>query len=92
MVDWITEKANKNVFSMWFLLSTRLKNVSVASWTCETFSDKLSLLNLQLGDKNYFTVGYGSSNTQARKDAGNKMLIEASIFEWADKNYPDYRI
>jgi hypothetical protein len=60
LVDWITEKANKNVFSMWFLLSTRLKNVSVASWTCETSSDKLSLLNLQLGDKNYFTVGYGS--------------------------------
>lgn len=92
LIDYVKRKASKNSFGLLMLLSARLDNVSGASWIRETSSDALALLNLQLGEENYFTVGYGSSNTQARKDAGNKILMEASFFEWVEKNYPDYRI
>ncbi|MCD4704395.1 MAG: hypothetical protein K8R64_08940 [Methanosarcinaceae archaeon] len=92
LIDYVKRKASKNSFGLLMLLSARLDDVTGASWIRETSSDVLALLNLQLGEENYFTVGYGSSNTQARKDAGNKMLIEASFFEWVEKNYLDYRI
>lgn len=92
LIDYVKRKASKNSFGLLLLLSARLDDVSGASWIRETSSDTLALLNLQLGDENYFTVGSGSSNTQARKDAAEKILMEVDLIKWIEINYPNYTI
>lgn len=92
LIDYVKRKALKNSFGLLMLLSARLDDVSGASWIRETSSDTLALLNLQLGEENYFTVGSGSSNTQARNDAAEKILMEVNLIKWIEINYPNYTI
>ncbi|NPE28617.1 hypothetical protein HNV12_11735 [Methanococcoides sp. SA1] len=92
LIDYVKRKAKKDSFSLLILLSARLHDVSGASWICETSSNTLALLNLELGKENYFTVGSGSSNTQARKDAAEKILMEVDLIKWIEINYPNYKI
>ena len=92
LVDWVNRKAQKNVFGMLILLSARLDTVSGASWTCEFSSGVLALINLQLGEQKYFALGFGPSNTKARKAAGENMLMKVDITEWLEKHYPNHKI
>ena len=92
LVDWVNRKAQKNVFGMLILLSARLDTVSGASWTCEFSSGVLALINLQLGEQNYFALGFGPSNTKARKAAGENMLMKVDLTEWLEKHYPNQTI
>ena len=92
LVDWVNRKAQKNVFGMLILLSARLDTVSGASWTCKFSSGVLALINLQLGEQNYFALGFGPSNTKARKAAGENMLMNVDLTEWLDKHYPNHTI
>lgn len=92
LVDWVNRKAKKNIFGMLTLLSARLDTVSGASWTCEFSSGVLALINLQLGGQNYFALGFGPSNTKARKVAGENMLMKVDLIEWIEKHYPNHTI
>lgn len=93
LVEYVNRKAKKNVFSLLKLLSGRLGTVvSGASWTCEFSSGVLALIYLQLGEQNYFAVGFGPSKTQARKAAGEDMLRKVNLTEWLNIHYPDHTI
>ena len=92
LVDWVKRKTQKNVFGMLTLLSARIDTVSGASWTCEFSSGVLALINLQLGEQNYFALGFGSSNTKARKAVGEDMLMKVNLTEWLEKHYPNQTI
>lgn len=92
LVDWVNRKAKENVFGMLILLSARLDTVSGASWVCEFSSGVLAIINLQLGEQNYFALGFGPSNTKARKAAGENMLMKVDLTEWLEKHYPNHRI
>lgn len=90
LVDYVNRKAKENVFGMLILLSARLDTVRVASWTCKISSDVLVLINLQLGEENYFALGFGTSNTKARKAAGEDLLM--NLTEWLEIHYPNHTI
>ena len=92
LVDWVTRKAKKNVFGMFMLLSGRLDTVSGASWVCELSSGVLALINLQLGENEYFALGFGPSKSKARIAAGEDMLMKVNLVEWIDKHYPNHQI
>lgn len=92
LVEYVNRKAKENVFGMLKLLSGRLDTVSGASWTCEFSSGALALINLQLGEQNYFALGFGTSKTKARKAAGENMLMNVNLTEWLEKHYPNHRI
>ena len=92
LVEYVERKAKKDVFKMLRLLNARLDNVSGASWVCKFSSGVLALINLQLGEKEYFAMGFGSSNSQARKAAGKDLMMKVDLIEWLEKNYPDYKI
>jgi hypothetical protein len=92
LTDYITRKAKKDAFSMLKLLSTRLDSVSGASWTCDVSPDVLAIINLQLGNEKYFSIGMGPSKTKARKAAGEKLLEEIDVIEWVEKHYPNETI
>ncbi|MDO8727102.1 MAG: putative dsRNA-binding protein [Candidatus Methanoperedens sp.] len=92
LVEYVNRKAKENVFGMLKLLSGRLDTVSGASWTCEFSSGVLVLINLQLGEQNYFALGFGTSNTKARKAAGENMLMNVNLTEWLEKHYPNHKI
>jgi len=93
LVDWVNRKAKENVFGMLTLLNARLDTVRGASWTCEISSGVLlALINLKLGEENYFALGFGSSKTKARKAAGEDMLMKSNLIKWLEKNYPKYTI
>ncbi|MBU3967259.1 MAG: hypothetical protein KKG76_07805 [Euryarchaeota archaeon] len=89
LVDYVNRKAKENVFGMLTLLSARLDTVRGASWTCEFSSCVLVLINLQLGEQNHFAIGFGKSNTKARKAAGEDMLMKVDLTEWLEKHYPN---
>lgn len=92
LVDWVNRKAKKNVFGMLILLSARLDTVSGASWVCEFSSGVLALINLQLGEQEFFAMGFGSSKSQARKAAGKDLLMKVDLIEWLETNHHDYKI
>ena len=92
LVDWVDRKAKKNVFGMLTLLSARLNNVSGASWICELSSGVLALINLQLGENEYFALGFGPSKSKARIAAGEDMLMKVNLVEWIEKHYPNHKI
>lgn len=92
LVKYVDRKAHKNVFRMLSLLNARLDAVSGASWVCIFSSGVLVLINLQLGEQNYFALGFGPSNTQARKAAGKDLLMKIDLTEWLEKHYPDHTI
>ncbi len=92
LVDWVNRKAQKNVFRMLTLLSARLDTVSGASWTCDTSSGVLALINLQLGEEMFFAMGLGISKTKAREAAGEDMWMKVDLIEWLEKHYPNYTI
>ncbi len=88
----MNRKTKENVFGMLTLLSARLDTVSGASWTCEFSSGVLVLINLKLGEQNCFALGFGPSNTKARKAAGENMLMKVDLTEWIEKHYPNHKI
>ena len=92
LVDWVNRKAKKNVFGMLILLSARLDTVSGASWTCDTSSGVLALINLQLGDEKYFAMGFGTSKSKAREAAGEDMWKKVDLIGWLEKHYPNHKI
>jgi len=93
LVDWVNRKAKENVFGMLILLSGRLGTiVSEASWTCDFSSGVLALIHLQLGEENYFALGFGPSKTKARKAAGEDMLRKVNLTEWLNIHYPNHTI
>lgn len=93
LVEYVNRKAKENVFGMLKLLSARLDTVvSGASWTCEFSSGVLALINLQLGEQNYFAIGFGLSKTQARKAVGEDMLRKVNLTEWLEEHYPNHTI
>lgn len=92
LIDYVNRKYLKNSYGLLMLLSARLDNVSGASWIRETSSNSLALLNLQLGNENYFTICIGSSKSKARNDAANKIIKESSLFKWIEENYYECRI
>ncbi len=92
LVDYVNRKAKENVFGILILLSARLDTVREASWTCEFSSGVLALINLQLGEQHYFALGFGSSNTKARKAAGENMLMKVNLTKWLEKHYPNHTI
>lgn len=92
LIDWVNRKAKKNVFGMLILLSARLDTVSGASWVCEFSSGVLALINLQLGEQEFFAMGFGSSKSQARKAAGKELLMKVDLIEWLEKKHQDYKI
>lgn len=97
LVEYVDSKVKKDVFKILVLLNARFDTVSGASWICKFSSgvlapSVLALINLQLGEKNYFALGFGTSNSQARKAAGEDLLMKVNLIEWLEKNYPDYKI
>ena len=92
LVDWVNRKAQENVFGMFILLSARLDTVSGASWTCDTSSGVLALINLQLGDEMFFAIGFGPSKTKAREAAGEDMWMKVDLIKWLEKHYPNSTI
>lgn len=88
LVDWAKRKSDKDPFRMFILLSGRLNEVSCTGWICDDNpADILFLLNLKLEDEMYFALGNGSSNTQAKKNAGKKMMVESNIIRWLEEHY-----
>lgn len=83
LVDYVNRKAKENVFGMLTLLSARLNTVSGASWTCEFSSGVLALINLQLGEQNYFALGFGPSKTKAPKSRRRKHANECKPYRMA---------
>ena len=83
--DWAMRKASKNPFGMLLLLSARLSDVSGASWSASLDEGELTLLNLSLGGKLYFEIGFGKSKSKSKKIAGLQMIERTKIFEWIEK-------
>ena len=90
--DWAMRKASKNPFGMLLLLSARLSDVSGASWSASLDEGELTLLNLSLGGKLYFEIGFGKSKSKSKKIAGLQMIERTKIFEWIEKNHPNETI
>ncbi|MBP1908555.1 ribonuclease III domain-containing protein [Methanolobus bombayensis] len=88
LVDWANRKAKKDALRMLILLSGRLTDVSTTCWLCETIEGGLlCLINLRLGDEMYFAFGTGSSNTQAKKNAGKNMMVQSNVIHWIEEHY-----
>ncbi|MCJ7773767.1 MAG: hypothetical protein MUP22_11630, partial [Desulfobacterales bacterium] len=92
LTDWVNRKAHENVFGMLILLSARLDTVSAVSWTCEFSSGVLALINLKLGEENYFAIGFGPSKSKARKAAGEDILMKVNLIEWLEEYYTNHTI
>ncbi len=90
--DWVMRKASKNPFGMLLLLSARLSDVSGASWSASLDEGELTLLNLSLGGKMFFEIGFGRSKSKSKKNVGLQMIMQADIFEWIEKNHPNETI
>ena len=88
LANWAQQKAKKNPYSTLLILSARLPNeIHGSSWNASMDFGKLILLNLQLLDQNFFEVGYGTSKSQARKDATAKIIENSNLIEWLNEHH-----
>jgi hypothetical protein len=88
LVNWAKRKAKKDAYKMLVLLSSRAEDVGGAHWICDTSAGVLALVNLKLGDEMYFAIGIGPSNSKARTNAAEKLIMESNIFSWLEEHYP----
>jgi hypothetical protein len=92
LVNWAKRKAKKNAYKMLVLLSGRASDVSGTHWICDTSEGVLALVNIKLGDEMHFAIGVGPSNSKARTNAAEKLILESDIFSWLEKHYSDTKI
>jgi dsRNA-specific ribonuclease len=89
LVNWAKRKVKKDAYKMLVLLSSRADDVGGAHWICDTSEGVLALVNLKLGDEMHFAIGIGPSNSKARTNAAEKLILESNIFSWLEEHYPN---
>lgn len=90
LIDWVKEKISKNPYGTLLILSSILpQEIKGSSWNASTEVGELCLLNLQIEKNFYFEIGFGSSKSQARKDAVIKIIDSSHLFEWLSQKHAD---
>ena len=92
ITEWVLRKSKKNAASMWMLLSARLNEVKGGTWTHENENFILAIMNVNLSGIDYFSIGLGPSKNKAKKNAGEKLLVESNLIQWLNIHYPNYNI
>ncbi|HUU79772.1 MAG TPA: putative dsRNA-binding protein [candidate division Zixibacteria bacterium] len=91
LLEWV-ERKRKRPFSMLMLLSARIPEISGSAWFASLEFSELALLNIQIEDEHFFEIGIGSSRSQARKDAAEKILKRSKIIAWLYQHKKDEMI
>jgi len=79
----------KDPFATLLLLSARVSEISGSNWHASLEEMELILLNIKIGEQDFFEVGMGSSKTKARNDAAKKIYANSKLINWLIQNKKD---
>ena len=87
LYEWAFRYAQKRPFVMLILLSFRIDTFSGCSWNASIPGVELIFSYNNFDGKDYYTLGFGTSKTQAKKDVTRRFIENSNLFEWLKENY-----
>lgn len=87
--EYAKRKSDKKPFFTLISLSGRLDKVAGSTWHVSLPNGELILLNLKLGENDYFDIGFAESKNKAKKQVASKIIRNSNLYEWLEKTYND---